>query len=81
MITANFSHAEMACRCGCGFAPTGDDDFMKKLQRLRERVGPLPVNSGSRCETHNKKKVAILDPRIFNRRAQIFKSLDLAPFS
>ena len=56
MITANFSYAEMACRCGCGFAPTGDDEFMKMLQQLRERIGPLPVNSGNRCEEHNKKE-------------------------
>ena len=56
MITANFSHAEMACRCGCGFDPTGDDEFMKMLQQLRERIGPLPVNSGNRCEEHNKKE-------------------------
>lgn len=54
MITSNFSYLEMACRCGCGFAPTPNDEFMKKLQLLRDRVGPLPVNSCARCEEHNR---------------------------
>ena len=56
MITPNFSRAEMACRCGCGFAPKPNDEFMQKLQLLRDRVGPLPITSCARCEEHNKRE-------------------------
>ena len=54
MLTPNFSRAEMQCKCGCGFAPTHDDNFMRMLQRLRDKLGPLPINSAARCESHNK---------------------------
>lgn len=79
MITPNFSFAEMACKCGCGFAPTPDDDFMRMLQRLRDRLGPLPINSCARCEEHNRKEggyprsahleAKAADIRIFGPRA------------
>jgi len=55
MITANFSKSEMACRCGeCGRYDM-DEEFMRKLQELRNVCGPLPISSGVRCEAHNKK--------------------------
>ncbi len=79
MITPNFSFDEMACKCGCGFAPTPDDDFIKMLQRLRDRLGPLPINSCARCEEHNRKEggyprsahleAKAADIRIFGPRA------------
>ncbi len=79
MITPNFSFAEMSCKCGCGFAPTPDDDFMRMLQRLRDRLGPLPINSCARCEEHNRKEggyprsahleAKAADIRIFGPRA------------
>jgi uncharacterized protein YcbK (DUF882 family) len=52
MITPNFSRAEMECRCGCGLVHI-NENFMRMLQKLREKVGPLPVSSGARCERHN----------------------------
>jgi len=50
-MTPSFSVTEMRCKCGCGEAPM-DGDFMAKLQALRDRVGPLQVNSGYRCPDH-----------------------------
>jgi len=54
-ITRNFSRREFACKCGCGF----DDISLKlveKLQKVRDLCGfPLTVNSGCRCELHNKR--------------------------
>jgi zinc D-Ala-D-Ala carboxypeptidase len=47
-----FKIDEVACRCGCGKTPT--DDFMKKLEQLREKFGrPMRVTSGARCLDHN----------------------------
>ena len=47
----NFSEHEFACRCGCARADM-DPAYMAKLQAYRDRVGPLKVNSGLRCENH-----------------------------
>ena len=52
MITTNFSRSEMACRCGCG-RDEMDEEFMRMLQELRNQIGPMPVTSGFRCDTHN----------------------------
>ncbi len=30
-----------------------DEKFMQKLQQLRDKLGPLPISSGVRCEKHN----------------------------
>ena len=54
MLTPNFSRAEMQCKCGCGLAHM-DENFMKMLQQLRDKLGALPITSGVRCENHNKK--------------------------
>lgn len=55
--TKNFSVAgdpKLACSCGCGMLP--EQDFMEKVQVVRDIVGkPLPVNSGARCPTYNAK--------------------------
>jgi zinc D-Ala-D-Ala carboxypeptidase len=55
MITPNFSRAEMQCKCGCGLSHM-DDEFMRMLQLLRDKLGPLPITSGARCEEHNKRE-------------------------
>ena len=52
MLAPNFSRAEMACRCGCGLDHM-DEKFMMMLQQLRNKLGPLPISSGVRCEKHN----------------------------
>jgi len=53
-ITKNFTKAELACRCGCGFLPK--PEASAKLQELRDRCGfPLKITSAARCESHNAK--------------------------
>ena len=52
MITKNFAYSEMVCPC-CNVAVM-DENFMKLLQKLRDEVGPLRINSGYRCAKHNK---------------------------
>ena len=53
-LSTNFSRWEFACRCGCGF-----DDVSPELIQLLESIrhsagGPLRINSGYRCEEHNR---------------------------
>ena len=52
-FTKNFSWKEMQCKCGCGKADM-EKDFMDLLQQLRDKVGPLSISSGFRCEAYNK---------------------------
>ena len=50
----NFSQNEMACSC-CNVSAM-DENFMTKLQELRDRCGfALPVNSGYRCAKKNQR--------------------------
>lgn len=52
---ANFSLAELRCKCGqCGSDGTEmDPAFMHQVQRLRELYGkPLVVSSAYRCRRH-----------------------------
>ena len=57
-LTANFSQHEFACKCGCGYGTILDDidwALVDGLQEMRDRIGaPIQVNSGCRCEHHNK---------------------------
>jgi len=55
-ISENFSVAEMACQCGCGFCEM-DPLFMARLEVLRKRCGDLPlyVTSGCRCKAHDQR--------------------------
>lgn len=51
-MTPNFTRDELTCRCGCGMLPA--QDFMDKVQKLRERFDrPLRVTSAARCPSHN----------------------------
>ena len=53
-MTPSFSNAELACRCGCGMLPK--QDFMDKVQTLRDLYGkPMRVTSAARCPEHNAK--------------------------
>jgi len=55
MISKYFSREEFACECGCGFAAV-DKELLDLLNLVRERFGrPITINSGCRCEKHNKK--------------------------
>lgn len=50
----NFIESEFTCHCGCGGAPM-TDAFMTLLQKLRDVVGPMYINSGYRCPDYNDK--------------------------
>ena len=53
-ISKNFSRSEFACKCGCGFA-TVDVELIEVLERIRQEFKkPITINSGCRCEAHNK---------------------------
>ena len=55
-ITKNFSKSELDCNCGCGALPDSGEELLAihSLQDLRDEVGPMIVNCGHRCESHNK---------------------------
>ena len=55
-LSTNFRAAEFACR-HCGKLPPGgmDPKLIDALQGLRDSTGkPITINSGYRCEIHNK---------------------------
>ncbi len=52
-ISEHFNRNEFACKCGCGFA-TVDVELIQVLEDLRQHYGPVRVNSGCRCSSHNK---------------------------
>jgi len=50
-----FKDAELACKCGCKTQKM-DEEFMRKLENIRERVGkPFYVTSAYRCPEYNSK--------------------------
>ena len=52
-LTRNFSHAEVACKCGrCRGAAKISPDLMRRLQQMRDAVGPIRITSGVRCRKH-----------------------------
>jgi uncharacterized protein YcbK (DUF882 family) len=53
-LTKDFSLREFRCKCGCGFDDI-DDRVVQWCQELRDAMHePITVNSGCRCEKHNK---------------------------
>jgi uncharacterized protein YcbK (DUF882 family) len=53
-LSKHFDREEFACKCGCGFA-TADHELIEVLENLRETyMAPITINSGCRCEKHNK---------------------------
>lgn len=52
-LSTNFSRAEFACQCGCGF-DTVDAELLAVLERIRNHFDvPVWISSAARCETHN----------------------------
>ena len=52
-LTRNFSHSEVACKCGrCRGAAKISPDLMRRLQQMRDAVGPIRITSGVRCRKH-----------------------------
>lgn len=50
----NFPESELRCHCGCGRADM-KQATLDRLQRLRDRFGPMTINSGYRCPDYNAK--------------------------
>ena len=54
IIVKNFKRSELQCPC-CGECKM-DENFLVKLQKLRDVVGfPLIISSAYRCDEHNAK--------------------------
>lgn len=54
-LTKNFSRREFACKCGCGFDAI-DPRVVAIAQAVRSAINEqVWVNSGCRCQAHNKK--------------------------
>ena len=52
-LTENFSRAEFACHCGCGFDDISEN-LINVLQHLRNALDePIHILSGCRCTQHN----------------------------
>lgn len=52
--TKHFNVSEFACKCGCGFNII-DQRVMNMAETIRLALGvPVHVNSGCRCDKHNK---------------------------
>lgn len=60
MLSEHFKKKEFACKCGCGLGlKDGDVDpkLVEALEDVRTHFGkPVVINSGLRCEAHNKKE-------------------------
>ena len=53
-----FSDKDFACKCGCGVGTDImdiDRDLLILLNKVRKEYGPMPSNSGARCQEHNAK--------------------------
>lgn len=54
-MSRDFNRSEFACKCGCGYNFI-NPALVNMLQTIRDAMGePITVNSGCRCEKHNKK--------------------------
>lgn len=52
--TKNFKVTEFSCKCGCGFNSI-DQRIINMAQTIRDELGvPVRINSGCRCDKHNK---------------------------
>lgn len=50
----HFKETEFACKCGCG-SKSMDAETLTMLDVAREEAGiPFVINSGRRCEAHNR---------------------------
>lgn len=52
-LTKHFSRWEFKCSCGCEYGRV-QIEFIERLQKVREKFGLLTINSGCRCESHNR---------------------------
>lgn len=52
-LSQYFSRREFECSCGCGYDQV-QVELVKSLQKVRENFGPMTINSGCRCASHNR---------------------------
>lgn len=53
-LSEHFSRRELACKCGCGLCNVAPE-LLRLLETIRALLNtPIYVNSGCRCESHNK---------------------------
>ena len=50
MLSKNFSRSEFRCRCGAEGISLA---LVEVLQKVRDAVGPIRINSAYRCPDHN----------------------------
>ena len=59
MLSKHFKKREFACKDGCGLGLADGDvnpELVEVLEDVREHFGrPVVINSGLRCQTHNKR--------------------------
>ena len=52
-LSRNFTHAEVQCKCGkCKGGAKISPELMRRLQQMRDAVGPIRITSGVRCRKH-----------------------------
>lgn len=53
----NFKVEEFKCQCGgkycSGYPAALDEQFLKNLQKVRDKYGSVRITSGMRCDRHN----------------------------
>lgn len=58
-LSKNFTRKEFACKCGCGLGLNDGDinlELVEVIQDVRDTFNkPVVINSGLRCEKHNKR--------------------------
>lgn len=52
-LSKNFSISEFECSCGCGYDQV-ELALVENLQQVRDSFGPMTINSGCRCNSHNR---------------------------
>lgn len=81
-LTDNFSSSEFDCKCkysDCKWTII-DLDHIEKLQELRDKIkAPIKVNSGYRCEKHNKDVGGVAKSRHKEGDASDIVSKNLSP--
>jgi len=79
-LSEHFSRSEFACKCGCGL-DTVDYELIIVLEGVSKHFdnSPITVNSGCRCEEHNKSEGGWLRSKHLNCRAADIRVKGVSP--
>lgn len=85
-LTKNISRSEVACQCGCGF-DTIDHEVIAIVQETTDHFAKergiersvVIINSGARCDRHNKKVGGKLESQHIKCRAIDFTIKEISP--